>query len=87
MGGIFLSINSPQIFGRTLVIEVDILEACHGQKLWGVVARERLNAPYNTAEYAKSFMPLMLANFPKVRYVMNPPFCYTNVATATGIHY
>lgn len=85
----FLSINSPSFSGsHQLVVEVELLKGSTRDKVWGVVAREKLNQSYSTQEYARAFMPLILANFPKMRYVMNPIFVlHQNTYRYTGIYY
>ncbi|MDO5035409.1 MAG: PDZ domain-containing protein [Porphyromonas sp.] len=85
----FLSVNSPSFSGtHLLVIDVALLKSKTGEQVWGVTAREKLNDSYRTDSYAQAFAPLMLANFPMMRYVMNPIFLlHKNSYRYTGIYY
>lgn len=85
----FLSINTPAFSGKnTLMFRTDIVEAKSGALVWSVSASELLNEPYSVEEYVAANAPLLLANFPFTRYLMNPTFISHDLLFRyTGISY
>lgn len=84
----FLSINAPSFTGsHRLTIEVDIFDASNNTKIWSGIAREKLNGEYSSERYMRNFAPLLMSNFPFVRYVMNPSFVlHKNTYRSIGIY-
>lgn len=84
----FLSINAPSFTGtHRLTIEVDIFDAATNTKIWSGTAREKLNGEYSTERYMQNFAPLLMSNFPFVRYLMNPSFVlHKNTYRTIGIY-
>lgn len=85
----FLSLNAPAFFGAyRLTLEVEIFDGKDNVKLWSGRATERINASYSTANYAKAFGPLLMANFPYLQYIMNPIYLiHRESYRYLGIHY
>lgn len=85
----FLSINAPSFTGtHKLVASVELWDASGNKLVWSVKANERLNGDYPVDKYMSNFAPLMLSNFPFVRYVMNPSFViHKNNYRYLGIYY
>lgn len=84
----FLSINAPSFTGtHKLTIEVDIFDAATNTKIWSGIAREKLNGTYSSERYMQNFAPLLMSNFPFVRYLMNPSFVmHKNTYRSIGIY-
>lgn len=73
----FHSISAPSFTGAYLLtLSVEIADAKKGQQIWSVQAKERLSHTYSLETYAESFAPLLLSNFPFVRYISNPTFVW-----------
>lgn len=71
----FLSINTPSFSGKyRMTAEIQLIDAEDDTKVWSVTARELLNTEYDPERYVTLFSYLMFANYPFVRYVMNPTF-------------
>lgn len=84
----FLSINAPSFTGmHHLTIEVDIFDAANNTKIWSGTAKEKLNGSYSSERYMQYFAPLLMSNFPFVRYLNNPSFVmHKNTHRAIGIY-
>lgn len=84
----FLSLNAPHFFGAfRLRMAVDIYDSATQGKVWSVVAEERLDEGFSTANYATAFMPLMMANFPFMNYILNPTYLlHKNSHRSIGIY-
>lgn len=84
----FLSLNAPHFFGvYRLRMGVDIYDTATQEKIWSVVAEERLNEGFSTTNYAGAFMPLMMANFPFMNYILNPTYIlHKNSHRSIGIY-
>ena len=84
----FLSINAPSFTGsHRLTIEVDIFDASNNTKIWSGIAREKLNGEYSSERYLQNFAPLLMSNFPFVRYLKNPSFVmHKNTHRSIGIY-
>ncbi len=85
----FLSINAPAFSGKKrLRLEIELYDQKDNTLVWSVTARELLNTDYSPENYVDAFAPLLLANFPFMRYVMNPTFVrHQNTYRYTGISY
>ena len=71
----FQSINAPSFIGsHLLTVAIQISDAKKQKMIWSVQAKERLNSPYSLETYADNFAPLLLSNFPFLRYISNPTF-------------
>lgn len=84
----FHSISAPNFTGsHFLVMTVQISDAKRKQMIWSVQARERLNSAYSVETYAENFAPLLLSNFPFLRYISNPTFIlHKNTYRSIGIY-
>lgn len=84
----FLSINAPAFTGtHRLTIDVKMIDTKDNTQIWSVTAKERLNQQYDADNYIRNFGSLMFANFPLVRYVMNPTYVlHKNNYRYIGIH-
>ncbi|MDO5016777.1 MAG: PDZ domain-containing protein [Porphyromonas sp.] len=84
----FHSLNSPAFVGTHLLsMTIEIADAKAGKLIWSVSAGERLNGEYGLESYAQNFTPLMLSNFPFVRYISNPSFVlHKNTYRSIGIY-
>lgn len=85
----FLSINTPAFSGKNaLKFRADLIEAKSGKLIWSVSASELLNENYSPENYVAAYAPMMLANFPFTRYLMNPTFISHDLKLRyTGISY
>lgn len=84
----FHSINAPSFTGsHLLTMVVQISDAKQQKLIWSVQARERLNSAYSVETYADNFAPLLLSNFPFLRYISNPTFVmHKNTYRSIGIY-
>ena len=85
----FLSINTPKFSGKyRMTVDIEFIDSEDNTKVWSVTARELLNREYDADRYVVNFAYLMLANYPFVRYVMNPTFVlHRNQHLETGVGY
>lgn len=85
----FLSISAPAFSGKKrLVLDIELYDLKDNTKVWSVTARELLNQDYTPEQYVAAFAPLLMANFPFMRYIMNPSFVrHQNSYRYTGISY
>lgn len=85
----FLSINAPAFSGKQkMVLDIELLDLKDNTKVWSVTARELVNEDFSVERYVKAFGPLLFANFPFMRYVMNPTFVrHQNSYRYTGVSY
>ena len=67
---------------------VRIIEKKSGDVLWECEANEMLEQPYNLEKYAANHIPIMLLQYPYVKYEQNVPVMFNHKAyNYTGIHY
>ena len=85
----FLSINTPKFSGKyRMTVDIELIDSEDNTKVWSVTARELLNKEYDPDRYVTNFCYLMLANYPFVRYVMNPTFVlHRDQHLLTGVGY
>lgn len=85
----FLSINTPNFSGKyRMTVDIELIDSEDNTKVWSVTARELLNKEYDPDRYVANFCYLMLANYPFVRYVMNPTFdLHRDQYLLTGVGY
>lgn len=57
-----------------LTIDVELYDTKDNTKIWSVTARERMNEQFSPDKYVEAFGRYMFANYPFVRYVMNPTY-------------
>lgn len=71
----FLGVNAPVFSGLyRLTIDVELYDTKDNTKIWSVTARERMNEQFSPDKYVEAFGRYMFANYPFVRYVMNPTY-------------
>lgn len=85
----FLSINTPAFSGKyRMTSDIELYDAEDDTKVWSVSSRELLNQQYDADRYVVNFAYLMFANYPFVRYVMNPTFVlHRDQYLYTGVGY
>lgn len=85
----FLSINTPTFSGKyRLTVNIELWDSAEETKVWSVTARELLNQEFDPNRYVANFAYLMFANFPFVRYMMNPSFVlHRKQYLYTGVSY
>lgn len=85
----FLSINTPSFSGKyRMTTEIQLIDSEDNTKVWSVTARELLNGQYDPDRYVTNFSYLMFANYPFVRYVMNPTYVlHRDQYLYTGVGY
>ena len=85
----FLSINTPAFSGKNVLkVEISLIEAKTGALVWAVSGRELLNGSYSPEDYVAAYAPMLLANFPFTRYLMNPTFVsHDHKFRYTGLSY
>lgn len=85
----FLSINTPSFSGKyRMTTEIQLIDSEDNTKVWSVTARELLNGQFDPERYVTNFAYLMFANYPFMRYVMNPTFVlHRDQYLYTGVGY